>query len=421
MKKFLIKNEHLVDAINEFHFSVYSQLKGPDNLAYSPLRLYILLVILQEGARGITRSCLLEALHWKYKSARLTGSVGALIGSLQKEKTQRSDDKEIDLQFARREGKLIDDFPENVKLHHSSVDDVSALLQWNVTIGNAIWLASQFSVDPRYRDRIQRSLFSVMKSLDFQGDSERAAIEINAWVNDKTQGRINSIVSPGLLNENTRMVATSTILFAAPWHTSFKEDGPGIFKRFDGLEIKCKMISIDSPSAIGLRTDEFEAAELPYRVYKGRRFSMTVILPKQPGRAAFIECENNLTRYWAQFQKAKKHADSLKVTMPEFEVSADLDFKTMFVEMGLGLIFSFKADFTGIHRSEPLYVDAIKQKVKINVDRFGTVAAAATFGPARYGWHSRRFDHLLVDRPFLFIISDSQSGLILFAGKLVDL
>ena len=70
----------------------------------------------------------------------------------------------------------------------------------------------------------------------------------------------------------------------------------------------------------------------------------------------------------------------------------------------------------------PLQLGTVKQKCYIDVTEKGTEAAAVTSVQVRLTSASPKpVARMTVDRPFLFIISDTQTDNILFVGKVVNL
>jgi serpin B len=75
--------------------------------------------------------------------------------------------------------------------------------------------------------------------------------------------------------------------------------------------------------------------------------------------------------------------------------------------------------FAGVTAAVKLFVTAVIQKAFIEVNEEGSEAAAATAVLVRCC--SMELDsQFLCDRPFLYFIRDNLTGLILFAGKLVN-
>ena len=86
--------------------------------------------------------------------------------------------------------------------------------------------------------------------------------------------------------------------------------------------------------------------------------------------------------------------------------------------MGMGAAFDpVRADFSGI--APKLFVSAAIQKANITVDEVGTEAAAATFAPMAEAFIEEPPRLFVADRPFLFLIRETSTGLILFVGRVM--
>ena len=87
--------------------------------------------------------------------------------------------------------------------------------------------------------------------------------------------------------------------------------------------------------------------------------------------------------------------------------------------LGITAAFGGDADFGGITSAEPLQIGAVAHKAYIDVDERGTEAAAATGVVIRTRAAVRPMQPvtMVVDRPFLFAIVDSTTGLPLFLGQ----
>lgn len=92
------------------------------------------------------------------------------------------------------------------------------------------------------------------------------------------------------------------------------------------------------------------------------------------------------------------------------------------IDMGARLAFTKNADFTGISRREGLFISTVMHQAVVEVNERGTEAAAAT-GVVISTTSVIIPDRVLeftCDRPFMFIIHDNVSKLVLFMGKLVQ-
>ena len=90
---------------------------------------------------------------------------------------------------------------------------------------------------------------------------------------------------------------------------------------------------------------------------------------------------------------------------------------------GMKTPFSNFADFSGIDTEEALKIENVVHKTALKMDEVSTKAAAATaIGMARItsiGMPDPVND-FRADRPFLVLIRDNQTGLILFMGRIND-
>jgi serpin B len=159
-----------------------------------------------------------------------------------------------------------------------------------------------------------------------------------------------------------------------------------------------------------LRGDGFQAVELPYA---GARLGMVIVLPDgPPGQPASL---GGVLAGLAHRQ--------VSLALPRFRVTSGFGLRPVLAALGMPLAFSAEADFSGITTAQRLRVDEVVHKAYIDVDEEGTEAAAATAVVARA--MARIMDpgppvELIVDRPFLFAITDSRSGLPLFLGRVAD-
>jgi serpin B len=82
-----------------------------------------------------------------------------------------------------------------------------------------------------------------------------------------------------------------------------------------------------------------------------------------------------------------------------------------------------KADFSGITNKESLIIDQVVHKAYIDVDTEGTEAAAVTaimVIPISNDIFKKEPVEMTVDRPFIFLIRDIETGTILFLGRVLN-
>ena len=75
--------------------------------------------------------------------------------------------------------------------------------------------------------------------------------------------------------------------------------------------------------------------------------------------------------------------------------------------------------FSGITATDNLFVTDVVQKAFIEVNEEGSEAVAATMAAVSNKMMVRN-ERFICDKPFLFLIKDTLTGLILFSGRIAD-
>ena len=112
---------------------------------------------------------------------------------------------------------------------------------------------------------------------------------------------------------------------------------------------------------------------------------------------------------------------AVKVTLPRFKLESELDLDEPLMQLGMTDMFGRDADFSGMTggTNTGLYVSKVLQKVFVEVNEEGTEAAAATSNIFT-SRSSRGPPEFRCDRPFMFLIRDNLTGMILFSGQVTD-
>ena len=120
----------------------------------------------------------------------------------------------------------------------------------------------------------------------------------------------------------------------------------------------------------------------------------------------------------------------VRLSMPRFELEATLDLVENLEEMGMPNAFDDKkADFRGmdglsclVGDDECLLISDVVHKAFVSVDEAGTEAAAATAVIVGITKSVQEEPiEVTIDRPFIFLIRDRDTGTVLFLGRVVKL
>lgn len=246
-------------------------------------------------------------------------------------------------------------------------------------------------------------------------DGEASRALINDFVEKQTNGKIKDLIKSGVLTALTRLVLVNAIYFKGDWARKFdpKNTQKGTFHLSDGSKVETDMMYLSSEfKSLHLADLDAQALEMPY---KGDRLSMIFILP-QNGLAKTEAALANYDFSGLTFGRATKH----EVHIPKFKIESTHELNDPLKNLGLTDMFDESAaDFSGMSDKEELYVSKVVQKAFIEVNEEGSEAAAAT-GIIMMTRMMVLTPQFRCDKPFLYLIKDNLTGLVLFAGRLSD-
>jgi serpin B len=373
---------NLTDGNNAFAFDLYQSLRSENgNLAYSPFSISLALAMTSAGARGETEAQMTQAMHF-LPQAQLHPAFNALDQAL--EATPTSSDKNQEP------------------------------LQLNVA--NAVWTEQTLPLQSDFLDTLALHYGAGIHQSDFINQPNAVKDEINSWVSDETQEKIQDLLSENAIGPFTRMVLVNAIYFKADWLNQFDSnstaDAP--FHLLDGSQVQAPLMNkgMTLPYAAG---DGWQMAELPYA---GGTAAMDILVPDE-GRFEEIEASLNaeaVSAMWSGLQPT-----SVAFALPKFKVESSFKLDDSLAALGMPNAFDPDlADFSGITGHNDLFIGAVVHKAFVAVDEEGTEAAAATAVIMELSMAPMFDVTLTVDRPFLYIIRDLQSGQILFMGRVLN-
>jgi serpin B len=277
-------------------------------------------------------------------------------------------------------------------------------------IANSIWYQEGFEVLQEFVDVNQTFFDAVVQALNFAAPG--AADTMNAWVADKTHGKIEEIIDPPISGD-TVMFLINAIYFKGTWTYQFDpQDTTDETFHAPAGDKTVKMMHLNGDLSYQQKAD-FQAVNLPYG---HELFSMTVFLPS--GGQSVDDLAVRLTgANWAAWMQGFE-VEEVDLSLPRFELEYEQVLNDVLIALGMGVAFSMAADFTGINPAGGLFISAVKHKTYVKVNEEGTEAAAVTSVEISKGVSTPIT--MRIDRPFLFVIHDKHSKAMLFMGKIVD-
>lgn len=366
------KSIQLVKADNTFTFNLFNKIpdSGGANVMVSPLSISLALSMTLNGAEGTTKSDMISAL----------GLSGLSVD-------------EINQVYSELIAALIKADPKVV-----------------MNIANSIWIRKGFPVLEPFITTNQKYYDARVESLDF---NQSALNTINGWVNEKTNAKIPKILDE--ISSDEIMFLINAIYFNGKWQIQFEKS-----KTEDGAFTLASSTSVDVPlmkakEKFGYSEQAgYEALKMPY----GRgKFGMVILLP-DAGKSPDQLMEQMNSSAWETLKTTLSTSSTVDVWLPRFKFAWESDLNDILSSLGMSVAFSAnEADFSKINSDRQLFITKVKHKTFIEVNEEGTEAAAATsvgIGVTSAGPEMPEFH---VTRPFLFFITEEDTGAILFAGK----
>lgn len=282
-----------------------------------------------------------------------------------------------------------------------------------MTTGNRMFVKKGMVPGTEFLDTLAKNYGAGIYETDFAGDAEGSRKAINSWVSKKTFEKIPDLLPKGAIKPNTAWVLTNAMYFRAPWATPLEKRGAFDFTRTDNSVVSAEGIYGSEISTHYGQQPDFEWAQIPLR---GGNLSAMVILPNA---GKYAQVETTMSASVINKMIAEQKRGNIEITLPKFKIKTGSMNYTNYLKQKLPLAFE-TADFSGFGGSEmPIPITFVFHSVFLAADEKGVEAAAAT----AVGGDESAPEHdftMTVDRPFLFLVYDQPSGLILFTGRVMD-
>ena len=244
---------------------------------------------------------------------------------------------------------------------------------------------------------------------------EQTLQDINAWVNRNTDGMIPEILKE--ISPDAMLYLINAVLFQAQWQEPYAEENviDGKFTALSGeKQTVPRMHSREHLYLSGEREEGF------LKYYQGGRYAFAALLPRKG--IDFSDYLHSLTAAGLQQLLRGAECTEVRAVMPKFRYSYEKELKDLLSEMGMPTAFDGSlADFTRMAQIQDsnLYLDFVLHKTFIEVQENGTRAAAVTVvgvNKATSVQQPEQLKTVTLDRPFVYLILDTQTNLPIFMG-----
>ncbi|WP_373162959.1 serpin family protein [Agathobaculum sp. Marseille-P7918] len=356
------------------------------NWTLSPYSARLCLAMLANGAKGETQAELLDAL--------------------------RIDDLALFNQIAQEQNAF-----------YSGLERIMTMQISNSVWLNQSWFDGKGAFLPSFVKTMDENYHATVEEVTNEDSVER----VSAWANEKTNGKI-----PTILTEDNREFVTAlvnAVYFKAAWASEFPENRTekADFTNADGTTGTVDMMH--QTSGFGYySTPGVEALKMDYRNY-------AVDNEDGDGFERFIDADLSMYLIRADdaidvqhlLDSAEFVSGDVDVSVPKFKVEYGAALDDALKAMGVKTAYDHeKADLTAMIDPSGLpgeqhFLDTVLQKAYIAVDEKGTEAAAVTAamdsGGAAPMDRPKLIREFTADSPFWFVIRDNNNGELFFVGR----
>ena len=367
-------------SVEAFNLKLYNEYEGKGNLFYSPCSIVSALALTDLAARGETKEEMEKALN-------ITD-----FESFKQEMKAFNERKQSEKAYLKTANGLFID--KNLKLSDSYKED--------------------------FEDPAKEYFKGEFRSVDFK-DTETVKQEISRWVSDATEEMIPDYKTAA--DAETVADILNAVYFYGEWQRKFSggDTRKDLFRTAEGDKEVDMMYMESEYFRYVSDADGVKAVALPY---DDGSYEMDIFMYADPekketeGIFDIISGEDILSRL--------DNADETELStlaLPKFKMDLELEgLKEKLGSMGLERAFSGDADFSIL--ADSLQISDICHRAVVEVDEEGSRAAAVTEVVMKLTSvmpMEEVKEDFIADKPFVFMIRDRESGVILFTGRVNEL
>lgn len=371
-----------VSVSNQLATKLYSHIKGEKgNFVCSPFSVTSDLVIAYLAAKGDTQKELQTVLRLSGDNAKILKSFGDLY-------------------------KFIDD-------------------SWQVTLGESFWVQSNSGSVQDFNHLVASSFGNVAREVDFASRQDYSREQINKWLSEVTKGKIDSIFQAGSISPTTKFISASMLYFQDNWGTPFPvdetKDKPFNINNFVSRSVPTMHKTALLKYAGG---EFFDMVEIPFSKPtspskdKASEFSFLLILPKKGKFLATVENEIDI----AKLVDISKNATPalIKLALPRFHLTDHIFLNAPLQAIGLQLLFTSHANLSGLVY-EGSFINNLVNISLISVNEQGVELNNAVSSQEEELPDSQEPPmDVKANQPFIFLILEKSTGLILLMGRISE-
>ncbi|NXY87210.1 A2AP protein, partial [Alcedo cyanopectus] len=288
-------------------------------------------------------------------------------------------------------------------LHHLLGTLRRRLPESTLSLASRLYLQKGFEVKEKFLEDSEK--FYGTKPMTLSGISEDDLMAINNWVKAATNGQIPTFLKQ--LPENTVMLLLNAIHFHGFWRNKFdaRFTGPDVFHLDNEFVVPVEMMKAQkySLSWFTLESQDIQVAKFPFK----NNMSFVAIVPNQ-----YTWTTSQVLESFPFEQLCRLFPREVPTTVkiPKIKLDHQLELNKVLSQLGLQELFT-SPNLQKI-TDEPVFVSSVQHQSALELKEDGVEASATTSVAI-----SRSVSAFSLDRPFVFILFEDETGIPLFIGS----
>lgn len=311
-------------------------------------------------------------------------------------------------------GVELDKFNSNMNLliskaHSSNTEDSK------LSIANSIWVKDDDSLTPT--EQFTKNCKQLYNAEFFRAPFDSKTVEkLNGWVDEKTDSMIKKLIDR--FEGDEIMCLVNCIAFDSKWEKQYEDNQVKEDQDFTNAQeekVKCTMLSCKEDTYV-----ENGRATGFVKLYKGGKYAFMAVLPNENTTINNYVCSMSSDELLKLYEE-RTDKYTVYTRLPEFTYDHSTELNSTLKQMGMKDAFG-AADFSNMFKSTPAAINRVIHKTHIELNAKGTKAAAATAVTMRKNDVAveDNVKRVILDRPFLYAIMDTETGLPVFIGTVCD-
>ncbi|XP_056634306.1 serine protease inhibitor 28Dc-like [Diorhabda sublineata] len=211
-----------------------------------------------------------------------------------------------------------------------------------ITLASAIFVQNNFPIRKLYKETAENLYRNEVLNVDFKSNPLKALQLVNAWVSDRTFGKITDILTEAP-SPSTKVVVASAMYFKAKWEHPFLEGQTARRPFFPNGRKTVTDIKVDMMANIGYFPyfkDVTLGCEILGFPYQGNGSVMYIIMPFNSNAKKLKEFEEKLTTSDLEYLTEKTVPTNALILLPKMRIESTIDLKSVLSKLGVKSLFN---------------------------------------------------------------------------------